>query len=139
MLVLTLICPVGVSAAEPRASDYLDSYNAYPYAAGFGKIQIWFSVIADDYMQDIGALRIMIYESSDNSNWTWVKTYTNGDTASMLVHNKIFYESHVEYSGVIGRYYKAYVCIYAGDGTNGDTRYFWTSSQKATLFAQPTV
>lgn len=135
LLVLVFLCPVHVSAVEPRASDYLTSYNAYPYAAGWGKIQIWYDVTADTYMDDLGALTIQIYESKDNANWTWVETFTNGTTPSMLDHNDYYYQSHVEYQGVIGRYYKAYVCIWAGRDGGGDTRYFWTGSVKATLFA----
>lgn len=136
VLIVLLVCPMAISAVDPRASDYLTSYNAYPYAAGWGKIQIWFNVTGTDYMEDIGALTIQIYESTDESNWTWVKSFTNDSTPDMLGHDEIVYQSHVEYKGTIGRYYKAYICIYAGDGTNGDTRYFWTGSQKATLFAQ---
>ena len=135
LLALVLVCPIHAGAVEPRASDYLTSYNAYPYAAGWGKIQIWFNVKADSYMDDIGSLSILIYESTDNTNWTWVKTFTHDTTAGMLAQNEIFYQSHVEYQGVIGRYYKAYVCIWAGKDGGGDTRYFWTGPIKATLFA----
>ena len=134
-LALLFVCPVQVGAVEPRASDYLTSYNAYPYSAGGGKIQIWFNVTGDDYMDDIGSLSIEIYESTDNSNWTWVDSFTNGNTPSMLGHNEIIYQSHVDYQGVVGRYYRAYICIYAGKDGGGDTRYFWTTSTKATLFA----
>jgi len=44
-------------------------------------------------------------------------------------------DGHVEYAGTIGRYYKAQLAVWAGKDGDGDTRYFWTSSQKATLFA----
>lgn len=135
LLVLVFICPVHTGALEPRASDYLTSYNAYPYAAGWGKIQIWFDVTGVTYMDDIGALTIQIYESTDNTNWTWVESFTNATTPSMLCQNDYYYQSHVEYQGVIGRYYKAYVCIWAGKDGGGDTRYFWTGPIKATLFA----
>ena len=54
----------------------------------------------------------------------------------MLGHNTHFYGSHVDYQGVVGRYYKAYICIWSGKDGDGDTRYFWTGSTKATLFAQ---
>lgn len=135
LLAVVLICPIGAQAVEPRASYYLDSYNAYPYSAGGGKIQIWFNVKGVDYMDDIGSLRVSLYESTDDTNWTWVKTYTNDSDSSMLGHDKIFYQSHVDYQGVVGRYYRAYICIYAGKDGAGDTRYFWTTSTKATLFA----
>lgn len=136
LLVLALLCPMTAYAVEPRASYYLDSYNAYPYSAGLGKIQIWFNVTGVNYMDDIGSLSIQIYESKDNSTWSWVETYTNATTPSMLAQDEIVYQSYVEYQGTIGRYYKAYVCIYAGKDGGGDTRYFWTGSQKATLLAQ---
>lgn len=134
---LVPVCTFGVSAEQPnlRASYYLDSYNTYIYPAALGKIEVWFTVTGVSYMDDLGALTVQIYESKDNQTWTWVKTYTNGDTSSMLGHDDFYYASHVDYQGTIGRYYKAYVCIWAGKDGNGDTRYMWTQPKKATLFA----
>ena len=86
-------------------------------------------------MDEIGALSIQIFESTDQTNWTWVKTFTHDATPGMLGYNKVYYSSYVEYSGTIGRYYKAYVCLWAGKDGDGDTRYMWTHAQKATLFA----
>lgn len=120
---------------DPRASDYLDSYNAYIYPASLGKIQIWFTVTGVNYMDEIGTLTILLYESTDQTNWTWVKTYKHNSYADMLDYNDIYHTGHVEYSGTIGRYYKAYVTIWAGKDGAGDTRYFWTQPKKATLFA----
>ena len=136
LMAVLFICPLNVWALDSRASNYLDSYNAYPYAAGGGEVQIWFTVTADDYMADIGSLSIEVYECSTNSSnindWDWCDSFTNGNTPSLLGHNKIYYSGHVSVDGTVGKYYKAYVCIYAGDGTNGDTRYFWTGAVKAT-------
>lgn len=123
------------SVATPRASYYLDSYNSYTYNAALGKIRVYFDVTGVNYMDEIGTLNIKIYESTDKSNWTWVKTYTHDVTAGMLGYDKVFHAGYVEYSGNIGRYYKAYVCIWAGKDGAGDTRYIWTDVSKATLFA----
>lgn len=135
-LAFVLLCPLNVNAVEPRASYYLDSYNAYPYAPGGGKMQIWFTVTADDYMDDIGSLSVEIYSCSTNSSndddWSFVTSFNNGNTPSMLGHDKIFYQSYVQCNATVGRWYKAYVCIYAGNETGGDTRYFWTGAAKAT-------
>lgn len=136
-LAIILMIPSYANAAvidpiEPLASDYLTSYQAYVYPAGSGEIQVWFSVTADDYMDDLGALWIEIYESSDNSTWTYKKTYRHTDYSNLLDQNDIFYSGHISYQGVKGRYYKAYVCIWAGKDGGGDTRYFWTSAKKAT-------
>lgn len=138
ILVVSLFLPVGVMATEaitPRASYYLSSYNAYLYNAALGKIQVYFDVTGVNYMDEIGALTVKIYESTDKETWTWVETYNNGDTPSLLGYNKIYYSSHVDYKGTIGRYYKAYVTIWAGKDGDGDTRYYWTQPVKATLFA----
>ena len=131
-LLVILLVPIQVMAVEPRASYYLTSYNSYLYAAGSGKVQAWFTVTGVNYMDDIGALTIRIYESEDNSTWTWVKTYRHTEYPSMLGHDDYYHSGYVEYQGVKGRYYKAYVTIWAGKDDGGDTRYMWTDVQKAT-------
>ena len=135
LIVVALVCPVNVNAVEPRASDYLEAYSAYVYPAGWGKVQVWFNVDGTDDMDEIGALEIQLYESRDNETWTWVKTYQFSDYPDMLEYNDFTHMSHVEYNGTIGRYYKAYVCVWAGKDGDGDSRTFWTPAEKATLFA----
>lgn len=132
LLAVILVLPLGITSAkaqqiQPRASDYLNSYNAYIYAPGSGFIQVWFTVTGNDYMDTIGALSIKIYESTDNVNWSWVKTYNYDSTPGMLDYNDYYHSGHVDYQGVAGRYYKAYVCIWAGEGDGGDSRYFYTN------------
>ncbi len=135
LLVIVLMLPVGAMAAETRASYYLDMYSAYVYPAGWGKVQVWVSVNGVNDMDEIGALEIQLYESKDNETWTWVKTFDYTDYPDMLGYNNYYHDGHVEYNGVIGRYYQAYVCVWAGKDGDGDTRYFWTPSERATLFA----
>ncbi len=135
LLAFVLILPVGAMAAEPRSSLYLDAYGAYMYPAGWGKVQVWFEVDGTGYMDEIGALEIQLYESKDNENWTWVKTFDYTDYSDMLGYDDFTHTGHIDYNGVIGRYYQAYVCVWAGKNGDGDTRYFWTPSEKATLFA----
>lgn len=136
LLIAVMLCPVQSLAVENRASYYLSSYTAYIYQAAFGKIQIWFDVDGTRYMDEIGALEIQLYESKDNSTWTWLKTYEHQNDAGMLEYNDHTYMGHVDYNGTVGRYYKAYVCVWAGKDGDGDARYFWTTPKKATLFAQ---
>lgn len=136
-LVLILATPITVNAADnndimPYASYYLDAYNTYICTMGSGKLQIWYEVAATGYMDEIGTLRIMLYESSDNSTWTWVKTFTHENYSSMLAYNDNYHCSYVSYQGTAGKYYKAYVCIWAGKNSGGDTRYMWATSVKAT-------
>ena len=135
LLVAVLVCPVNAATVEPRASDYLEAYSAYVYPAGWGKVQVWFNVDGTGYMDEIGALNIKLYESKDNETWTLVKTFHFTDYSDMLAYNDYSHMGHVEYNGTIGRYYKAYVCVWAGKNSLGDNRYFWTYPEKATLFA----
>lgn len=117
---------------QPMASNYLDSYNSYVCAMGGGRVEIWFEVTGDTYMDDIGTLSIMLYESTDRVNWTWVETFLHEDNDNMLAQNEIDYVSYVSYDGVAGRYYQAYVGIWAGKNDDGDTRYMWTAIERAT-------
>lgn len=138
LLVIVFIHPVSATATSvgtSRASYYLNSYNTYIYPAALGKIQVWFSVTGITYMDDIGVLNIQVYESTDQINWTWVDTFKYGSYSSMLGHDDYYHSGYVEYQGTIGRYYKAYVTIWAGKDGGGDTRYMWTQPKKATLFA----
>ena len=127
LMIMVMIFPVGASAVvQPRASAYLDSYNAYVYLPGNGEVQVYFNVQGTNTMDELGALSIKIYESTDGTNWTWKKTFTHDSTSGMLSYNDDFHMSHVTYNGVAGRYYKAYVCIWGDKDGQGDTRYFWT-------------
>lgn len=131
LLIFAFILPFPVFAATPSiavptASYYLDAYSAYIIPLAQYDIQIWWNVIGTGGMADIGTLSIYLYESADNVNWTWVKTYTHNVYTQMLDHNTGQSMDYVFYDGDHECYYKAYVGIYAGDGTNGDNRYMWT-------------
>lgn len=130
LIVIALIIPMDASAlVQPRASDYLSSYNAYVYLPGTGEVRVYFNVEGTNYMDELGALSISIYESTDGTNWTWKKTFTHDSTSGMLSYNDDYHSGYVSYNGVAGRYYKAYVCIWGGKDGNGDTRYFYTSAK----------
>lgn len=137
ILILALALPLGVNAAvvpsvQPRASYYLNSYNGYVYPAGNGKIQVWFTVTGTGTMDDIGCLSIQIFESPDNSTWSWVDAFNYLDNTDMMSTNKFYHSGHVDYQGVAGKYYRAYICIYAGENGDGDSRYFYTSGKLCT-------
>lgn len=132
ILVTALISPFGAAAAattavQPRASAYLDSYMAYVYLPGDGEVRVYFNVEGTNYMDELGALFIELYESTDGTNWTIAKTFNHYSTAGMLSYNDDYHSGYVSYDGVDGRYYKAYVCVWGGKDGNGDARYFWTS------------
>lgn len=132
ILAFAMLAPSVASAATPEtvmpyASSYLTSYNTYICDMGNGRIEIWFDVMGTGIMDEIGVLSIKLYESSDNSTWTRVKTYSHENHSSMLAANDYYHCSYVAYQGTAGKYYKAYVCIWAGKNGAGDTRYMWST------------
>lgn len=137
VLVFAMVCPY-VSAAE-QASHYLSSYNAYMYAASSGRVRAYFDVEGTDYMDEIGALQVKMYESDDDDpdgDWTRVATYNYEDYTGMLAYNDDYHSSYVSYNGTIGKYYQAYVTIWAGKDGDGDARYYWTDIVQASRYAQ---
>lgn len=137
ILVIALMMPVGAHAATPetatpRASAYLVCYTAYICAMGGGDLEIWFEVLGMGTQEYLGVLTIYLYESTDNANWYWVKTYMDYEYDTMLATNTYEHMDYVEYEGVAGRYYKAYVQIWGGPDPGGDSRYIWTSVERAT-------
>ena len=136
-LAVSLCAPIGAQAAmpetvQPRASAYLMSYTAYICAMGDGDLEIWWEVCGTDYWADIGVLMISLYESTDNTNFYWVKSFRFTNYPQMLVHDDYFCMDHVDYEGVPGRYYKAYVQVWAGPEDGGDGRYIWTPVERCT-------
>ena len=137
LLVVSLCAPIGAQAAmpetvQPLASAYLTDYTAYICAMGDGDLEIWWEVTGTGYWADIGVLSVFLYESTDNVNWYWVKSYQHDHYSNMLWHNDYICIDHVDYDGVPGRYYKAYVHIWAGPEDGGDGRYIWTPVERCT-------
>lgn len=137
ILVIALMMPVSANAAMPetvmpRASDYLACYTAYVCAMGSGRLEIWFEVAGTATQEYLGVMRIYLYESTDNVNWHWVKSFGHDEHPQMLLTNAWEVIDCVSYQGVAGRYYKAYVGIWGGPDPGGDSRYIWTSVEQAT-------
>ena len=137
LLIVSLCTPISAQAAMPEtvapmASDYLMEYTACVCAMGEGNLEIWFDVTGTRTLADIGVLTIYLYESTDNSNFYWVKTFQFTEYENMLWHNNFFCMDYVPYEGIPGRYYKAYVQVWAGPEDSGDTRYFWTPVERCT-------
>lgn len=119
------------NSIQPRASDYLVNYSAYVYSPGDGKIEVWFTVNAKTVLDEIGALTIVLRESTDRKNWTTAKTFRYKNYDNMLFYNESLVSSHVEYSGEVGTYYSAIVTVWGGSGGKGDSRQITTYTIQA--------
>lgn len=134
-LVISLCAPIGAQAAmqetvQPMASAYLWSYTAYICAMGNGDLEIWWEVTGTGTWADIGVLSVYLYESTDGVTWRWANTFRFTNHPNMLWHNTYICVDHVDYEGVPGSYYKAYVHIWAGPEDGGDGRYIWTPVER---------
>lgn len=133
ILTLFLLMPTHVLAAttenvQPCASYYLTSYSAYVYVTSTGEVQVWFDVMGTGDMDEIGSLAIMLYDTTDDTNWKLLKTFLHDKNDGMLFYNDYYVSSHVSWTGgSTSKQYKAYVCVWAGKDGDGDTRYFWAN------------
>lgn len=130
-LIVCMAVPIAGSAVdeniEPYSSHYLAYYSSYIYNPGDGKIQIWFEVCGTGTMDEIGTLRIEVYEVNSDDTLTWVDTLFHDEDGGMLFSNKNYVNTCVSYQGTAGKTYRAYVCVWAGKDGNGDSRYLWAS------------
>lgn len=101
-------------------------------SAALLSINVYFSVTGTQYWEMIDSLRVILEESTDNENREAVKPYHYTDHSSMMGCDNIRHNGSVSYQGAAGRYYRAYVTIWAGNSSGGDTRYVWSYSKQAT-------
>ena len=137
LLVLAMMAPAVAAATgeeiQPRASLYLQSFSVYMTMNE--KVNVGFRVYGTGFMADIGVTEIVLQCSANGSTgWTDVATYYYTDTQyanKMMAHNKLYLDSSVPYEdGISGYYYRALVTVYAGDGTNGDSRQVYTAAKR---------
>ena len=131
VLAVTLIIVMGVPSVvfAERASNYIISYMGAPASPGGKTVQVGFSITAKDYMDDIGATDIYLYEKlPSSSTWSQVKYYhyTQSGNSNMMSTNKSIYSSYVSYTGISGRQYYAKIYFWAGKNGGGDSREYIT-------------
>ena len=121
-----------MASATERSSAYLDGYRAFLTAKGSGRVSVTVDVRGTNYMTDIGAETIYIYESTDDVDFTLVATYEAEDYPDMLGSGSLYYETPIIHEGTSGRYYYAVVYVYAGNSSGGHSRRYETVSIRAT-------
>lgn len=132
ILVMATLMAFPAQAAEmpdSRASNYFMSVSTYLWHLHGTTFQVWFDVTAVRGMDELGTSTIKIMRSTDNVNWTTVKTYTK-DTyyAAMIGQDTSFHASCVTYTGSEGYYYKALVTFYAKEGNDQAMVYRYTDT-----------
>ena len=109
-----------------RESSYFIARLGYLHQTYPTQFRVWGEVDAVGLMDELGMSIITVQRSSDNQNWTDVKTYTKENNPSMVGSNTAHYESYVNYTGTKGYYYRAKIWFYAKKGT-GTAEYSYTT------------
>ena len=131
LLAVVMVLAVPAAAMEnenARASNFFMSSDVYLYQTSSTTFQAWFEVTALDGMDKLGASEIKIQESSDNVNWTTVKTCTSANYSNLIRENTGVHASYVSYTGTTGKYYRAKITLYAENSTGVGERIRYTSS-----------
>lgn len=129
LLVISSIMAVPAFAAIddfPRGSSYFTASLGYLHQTYPTQFQVWGEVTAVGLMDQLGMSIITIQRSSDNRNWTDVKTYTKDTYSNMVTTNAAQYSTYVNYVGTAGYYYRAKIWFYAKKGT-GTAEYSYTT------------
>ena len=124
LAVVMLIGTASAAAEGARSSLYLDAYRAWLTPKSGAKINVTIDVQAVDYMDSVGALEVIIYESSDGgSSWENVRTYASALNPDLLAHDTyLYYDTPISHQGTAGYKYYAVVTVYAKDSTGSDSK-----------------
>ena len=104
---------------EPRASDYFAASSVYFWHTSGNNYQIWFDVTAVGGMAELGTSKIQVQRSTDESNWTTVRTYYKEDYSQMIKTNTGHYGNCVPFTATTGYSYRAVVTLYAKNSSGG--------------------
>ena len=128
LLVLStiLVIPATANSSTTWESSYFASRLAYLYPTTGTQFQVWIEVDAIGTMEKLGASSITVQRSSNDSDWTDMKTYTKEAYSNLVVENDFTHETYVTYTGTSGYYYRAKVWFYAKKG-NGEAEYSYTT------------
>ena len=121
VMISSLLCTA--ASASVKSSAYLDAYRAVLTPKSNGVIVISADVSGAGYMPELGVKAIHVYESTNGVDFHWIRTYESDDYPEMMGSGTVFYEDLFTFQGVVGRYYYAKACVYAGESTGGDERY----------------
>ena len=129
VIVLATLFAIPAHAAEQseRASSFFASYKAYCHAASSTQLQVFFSVMSVGSMEKLGASKVKVQRSSDGTNWTTVKTFTEENYPDMIDSNTAFHAATLTCTKTSGYYYRAYVEFYAKNSSGTGELYYYTA------------
>ena len=104
---------------ESRASDFFVGSSVYFWNTSGNNYEIWFDVTAKGTMAELGTSKIQVQRSTDEVNWTTVRTYNKADYPQMTDTNTAWHVDCVSYTATSGYAYRAIVTLYAKNSSGG--------------------
>ena len=98
---------------EPRGSNFFVCSSVYFWNTSGRNYEIWFDVTSKGTMIELGASEIVVQRSTDEQNWTTVRTYYMEDYSQMTESNSYTYANCVPFTATSGYAYRAIVMLYA--------------------------
>lgn len=105
--------------AEPRASDFFTASSVYFWNTSGRNYEIWFDVTAVGSMAELGTSKIQVQRSTDEENWTTVRTYYKEDYSQMIKTSTVHHDDCVPFTATTGYSYRAIVTLYAKNRSGG--------------------
>lgn len=122
LLVCVMMLSTTALAAEPatpRASIFFAASSVYFWHTSGNNYQIWFDVTAKGSMAELGTSKIQVQRSTDEENWTTVRTYYKEDYSQMVKTSTTSYANCVSFTATSGYSYRAIVTLYAKNSSGG--------------------
>ena len=116
LLVCVMMFTTTAFAAEtvtPRGSNFFSASSVYFWNTSGLNYQIWFDVTAKGTMTELGASEIVVQRSTDERNWTTVRTYYKENYSQMTADNTFTHVDCVPFTATAGYAYRAIVMLYA--------------------------
>ena len=122
ILALTMLMVTPAFAAETntqRSSIFFSKSSVYLSTISGNRFNVCFSVTATGIMDELGASVIIVQRRASSSDpWQNVKTFYPSTYTNMIDYNQVTHSSNVTYTGTSGYEYRAYVELYAKDGSD---------------------
>ena len=122
-----LAVPVSAEENSTYSSIFFCSYDSAIYVEG-RTLEIWFDVVGNGGMDEIGVSCITLERSSNGSSWSTVKTFYPEDYPQMICYDTGIAYDYVTYTGSSGYYYRAYVTYYAKNSRGRGNAYQYSET-----------
>lgn len=122
-LIILMAMPVWANESSTYSSLFIASYDSFITNPAGNTLKIWFDVVGNGAMDEIGAMSIELDRSSNGRRWVTVQTFLPEDYPQMVCRDTGIAYDYVSCTVEYGYYYRAYVTMYASDSRGTGTVY----------------